>query len=1098
MTEAFSRRTFLAGGAVTGTAIVTGWGLSPWIGDVFARRGSFVYPNRPPGWPGVETVYSVCKQCGSDCGLAAQVFDGVLQKLDGNPYHPAATEPHAPYETPPAAADVWPAPHSLCPRGQAGRQTLYDPYRLRQPLKRSGPRGSGRWQTISWRQLIDEVVNGGRLFADVPGEERRHVRGLRALWDGGRGRFRPIDRENPDFGPQTNGLVIYFGQAEDGQADFLGRFAGAFGTVNLESADAICDLNRMTGTMLSLDGMADTLRPDVLNAEYILFFGVNALEGSFPMQTLARKLAAATASGRLRYDIVDVRAGNALLHANRYVCVKPGADGALAMGMVRAILESGLYDRSYLSLPTQKAAEDAGHPTHTNAGWLVVADPDHASYGRFLTTAEAGVRAGRDSGQMRTMASAAAGGDGPVVLDATSGMPAAAAKAAAARLWPHGALDAAPVHVNGIACCTSLQLLWAEASRLSLDEYAREAGVSRETIVELAREFTSHGTRAVADFGRGPTMHSNGTYTGRAIMTLNFLIGNVDWAGGYVAGSEGADILGEEEGAPYELSSWPGQPKDVPGGVPISRSGARYEDSSAYARAVAAGTSPYPAPRPWFPFGGGQWPEMFAGIYQGYPYRCEILIQHIANPAWSAPALAGADDAELPWQRLITDTEKVPLFVAIDTLVSESSSYADYIVPDTTYLEGWEFPGVAPIVPSLAQGVRRPVVEPLTDRTPDGAPMCMEQFLIDAARELGLPGFGDNAFAEGRELAVREDYYLKMVANIAFDPSFRRWRRGRLEPLGAVPDAGAAELAAIEPLRRAHGRALTDAQWRKAAYVLARGGRFEDAAAGYEPNRDVQERLLEYVRSQLLPTGVLRWAQAPGQPSPDALRKQVERSLALPRGAGGLSWMASRYGEGGIPCQIYNEDVARTRHPLTGKRFVGTAYYEPPHDLRGRPLDRLDPPARYPFVLTTYKTAVQSKSFTIADPWLLELAPEAFVDMSPIDAQRLGLRAGDSVRVHSSTYPRGIVGRVRPLPGVRPGVVVFPHGYGHWQYGSGGYSVNGRKADGDRARNAPVRLNALMRLDPALAAPDGWTIGLLDPLGGGQAYFETRVAVERV
>ena len=52
-----------------------------------------------------------------------------------------------------------------------------------------------------------------------------------------------------------------------------------------------------------------------------------------------------------------------------------------------------------------------------------------------------------------------------------------------------------------------------------------------------------------------------------------------------------------------------------------------------------------------------------------------------------------------------------------------------------------------------------------------------------------------------------------------------------------------------------------------------------------------------------------------------------------------------------------------------------------------------------------------------------------------------------------------------------------------------------------QARNASfqgqVRLNAVMRLDPSLAGPDGWTIGLLDPVAGGQVYFETRVAVDK-
>jgi tetrathionate reductase subunit A len=1100
-----TRRALLArAGLVGGAAAVAGWGISPWVGDVFHRRGEYVYPNRPPTWSGVETRYSVCKQCGSDCGLAAHVFNGVLQKLDGNPFHPASTEPHAPYATPAAAADVWAAQHSLCARGQAGRQTLYDPYRLTLPLKRTGPRGSGRWQTISWLQLIQEVVTGGYLFRGVAGEEKRNVRGFAALWDGGRGRFRPIDRQNPDLGPQTNGLAFYFGGAEAGQTDFIGRFAAAFGTVNAEPGDAICDLNRMQATMQSLDGSTDPLKPDILNAEYILFFGVNVLEASFPMQALGRKLVAATSSGRLTYHAIDVRTGNSALHAARCPLVKPGGDGALAMGMIRWIIDQGAYDSRFLEHPNQKAAEAGGYPTYSNASWLVISDPQHPNTGQFLTPRQSGLAAMKPSAGATGPAMGSMATSGPsspadqaVVLDPVSKRPTVAGKAARGALWPHAALDRSAVVVNGIRCRTAFQLLAAEANRFTLEQWANEAGVSADTIRTLALEFTSHGRRAVADFGRGPTMHSNGFYTGRAIMTLNFLIGNIDWAGGYTASGGGADLHGGYTGAPYKLASWTDQPQNVPGGVPLSRSGARYEDSLAYKRAQQAGKSPYPAPRPWFPFGGGQWPELFAGAYQGYPYRCQILVQHMANPAWSCPAIAGTDDAQLPFQRLVRDTEKVPLFIAIDTVISESSALADYIVPDTMYLEGWEFPGVWPIVPTRVQGVRQPVVEPLTGRTASGAPMCMEQFLIDVAVALQLPGFGANAFGQGHLLQVREDYYLKMAANVAYDPSFQGWKGGMLQPLGPVPDAASEELTSIRTLRRRHGRALSTAQWKKVAYVLARGGRFEDYNTAYLPNEDTIARLVELGQQQIELTGIERWAQPPRQIAPRTLRNALRSPLRRVAAASTPPWMTSRYGAAGLPCQIYNQDVAMSRNALTGKAFAGTARYEPPHDMHGRRLDELDPPSRYPFVLATHKETVQSRSYTAADPWLMEMLPEAFIDLSPVDAQHLGLNSGDRIRVHSSTYTQGIVGRLRLLPGMRPGVVAFPHSYGHWQYGSGSWTINGKQITGEPSRNAPVRLNAVMRLDPSLAAPDGWTIGLMDPVTGGQAYFETRVAIEK-
>ena len=252
----FTRRSFLKGtGLVAGGAAVAGWGVSPWIGDVFHRRGSYVYPDRPPTWRGVRTTFSVCKQCRSDCGLVARTFNGVLEKLDGNPYHPHSTEPHAPYATDPAAASVWSQPHSLCARGQAGRQTVYDPYRLTVPLKRSGPRGSGSFEAISWEQLVTEVVDGGRLFSHVAGEEHRYVEGFRDIWRGGKGRFEPVDATNPDFGPKTNGLVVYWGRAEPGQNDLLTRFAHAFGSVNVFPHVGICELNHHVATQESLNGI---------------------------------------------------------------------------------------------------------------------------------------------------------------------------------------------------------------------------------------------------------------------------------------------------------------------------------------------------------------------------------------------------------------------------------------------------------------------------------------------------------------------------------------------------------------------------------------------------------------------------------------------------------------------------------------------------------------------------------------------------------------------------------------------------------------------------------------------------------------------------
>ncbi|MCL5971089.1 MAG: molybdopterin-dependent oxidoreductase [Firmicutes bacterium] len=1085
-----TRRGFLKGATLLGGgAVISGWGLSPWIGDVFHRRGTFVYPDRPPTWPGVETVYSVCKQCGSDCGLEAHVFGGVLQKLDGNPYHPASTEPHALYATDVSTAAVWPNPHSLCPRGQAGRQTVYDPYRVTAPLKRVGPRGSGQWEVIPWTQLIREVVEGGTLFRKVKGDNARRVKGFADLYDGGRNQSLPIDPRHPDMGPKTNGLVIYVGEAEAGQSQFIGRFANTFGTVNVQGNGQICNNNVGISYNLSTSGQAGEFRPDVLNAEYVIWFGLNALEANFPMQALGRKVVEAVSSGRLKYHMVDVRAGNALIHADSQTWVRPGGDGALAMGMIRWILDHQRYNEPYLTIPNAQAATAQGEPNYTNATWLVVSDATHPNNRAFLTAAEAGLVASSDSRASN-----------PVVWDATNGKPAIATQVSRAKLWSAQPMDVTPVAVAGVSCQTSFQILAQEAMRYTLSQYAVMAGTDEQAIARLAQEVTSHGRRAVVDFFRGAVMHTNGVYAGRALMTLNMLIGNVDWMGGYIVGGGGADILGTETGQPYQLKKWPRMTSQVPAGVTISRNGTAYETTSYYQEHLSKGTSPYPAQRPWFPFSGGLWEEMFAGIYEGYPYPCEILVQHIANPAWSAPGIGGADDEDLPWPRLIKDIAKVPLFIAIDTQISESSRYADYIVPDTTYLEGWGFPSPRPVIPTKATGVRYPVIEPLTQKTPAGEPMSMEQFFIDVAKALSLPGFGARAFLEGGSLDTREDYYLKMVANVAWDRSFLARSDNQLVTLGPVPDAEGKEISTIGSLRSRYQDALTDVDWAKVTYVLARGGRFEDYNVAYLPNAETTTRLRELMGHQVLRTGVERWAKAPHQVSPDDLLATYADTVPIWNGgipSKNPSWVTHVLGTAAA-LQIYNPDQALAVNALTGTHFLGTGSYQPPQNMLGQLLSDLDPTAEFSFVLSTRKETVHSKGWTIADPWLLEMLPEAFIDINPLDADRLNLRDGDVVRVSSRTYPRGLTGRLRLLSGVRPGVVSFPHSYGHWYYGSGKWTIDGQRYQGDASRNAPVRLNAVMRLDPSLAASDGWTIGLEDPIGGGCAYFETPIRIQKV
>jgi anaerobic selenocysteine-containing dehydrogenase len=85
-----------------------------------------------------------------------------------------------------------------------------------------------------------------------------------------------------------------------------------------------------------------------------------------------------------------------------------------------------------------------------------------------------------------------------------------------------------------------------------------------------------------------------------------------------------------------------------------------------------------------------------------------------------------------------------------------------------------------------------------------------------------------------------------------------------------------------------------------------------------------------------------------------------------------------------------------------------------------------------------------------------------------------------------------VAGKVKPIEGVRPGVVVVSHHYGHWAYGSDDVVVDGEKVKGDERRGKGLNPNGVMRLDDHTK-----TSCLTDPIGGSAAFYDTRVRLAK-
>ncbi|NIQ38301.1 MAG: molybdopterin-dependent oxidoreductase, partial [Proteobacteria bacterium] len=648
-----NRRTFLK---VSGVLASAAMGSQVFTKSKATAGPEVVAGENPPD--AIETaediIYSVCQMCHSRCGIRAKVKEGVLVKIDGNPYHPNNRDVNPTrldYGTRPGEA--YKELGRLCLKGQSGVQTLYDPFRIQHPLKRVGPRNSGQWEAISWDQAFSEIA--AKINELIPPGERDDL----------------IDPAVPELGKKRNHLAFAPGRSvEKEMSERIWKHA--WGTANYGlSHTSICEVSRhVANELITWDprgsknsmgaGRTEGWQPDTLGSEYLIFFGANPLEADFPMLAMARNLMEFKRNGG-KYVAVDPRFNNTAAQAHQWVPITPGTDAALAMGMISWIIENGAYDTRYLENTNKRAADADGEPTWTDATYLVGTfnDNEGNQFQRYVTAKEVGIPGGTTLDD-----------DDYVVW--SDGEPKGYNQVF------HGDLEVTEtltLTVEGVEteveCKSAFTLLRESANSMTLDEYASVCAVSVITMEALASEFVSHGKKAVAMTYRGPIKHTNGLYNQMAIQHLNTLIGNYDWKGGCTAGGGG---WGHKSGV-VELSKVAGDPGHE--GIRIDRAKTFYDE-----REAGNLFTGYPAKRPWFPFGThGNYQEVIPSIEDGYPYNIKVLITYWNAWPYSTPTLRKV------WEETVADETKLPLLVSISPVIGEVAAWADYVLPDTVYLE---------------------------------------------------------------------------------------------------------------------------------------------------------------------------------------------------------------------------------------------------------------------------------------------------------------------------------------------------------------------------------------------------------------------------
>jgi tetrathionate reductase subunit A len=208
--------------------------------------------------------------------------------------------------------------------------------------------------------------------------------------------------------------------------------------------------------------------------------------------------------------------------------------------------------------------------------------------------------------------------------------------------------------------------------------------------------------------------------------------------------------------------------------------------------------------------------------------------------------------------------------------------------------------------------------------------------------------------------------------------------------------------------------------WRKTAYVMARGGRFEAKEDGYKAGK---------------------------------LAHPYKKSI-----------------------QVYFEPLGTARHALTGERFSGVPTFMKPRLSQGELLEEVYPKATYPLQAFSFKSNVISQA-TASSELLKEIRPTTYIDINPSTAQLQGVTHGQKVRLVS---PGGsIEGRLRLRHGVYPDTLAIEHGAGRDGEGALDVWIDGAKIEGCALRKSGVNINKLGLMDSSreLATLSDFVIG---------------------
>jgi len=663
-----TRRRFLRGSTATAALLLLGR-LRPASasagdeGGALAPPAASHPPSDPPLYQDWQDVYRAqwrwdrvvrgthtSANCVAACAWNLYVRDGVVWR----------EEQSAPYAPSNAGVPDW-NPRG-CQKGASCSALAIGETRLRHPLKRVGPRGSGSWKRIGWDEALGEIA--GSLVDTLA---RRGGEGVVCELGG-----------NMDFGPTFAGTL---------------RFFHLLGAPVTDSTAHVGDLP-VGGTITLGAGLTGGSSDDWFRSEYLVLWAFNPATTRIPD---AHFLNEARYRGA-RVVSITPDYGSSAIHADLWLSPRPGTDAALALSACRVILDEGLFQADYIR-------------EQTDLPFLVRTDTR-----RYLRESDV-VAGGRDD-------RFAIWDEATNALAWAPGSPDDWSPTLALGVL-HPALEysgEAPLAAGGTAPVRSvLSLLRERLADLTPEAASAITGVAPESIRRFARHFAkARAAMILSSYGACKNYHSD--LIQRSQILLASLTGNIGRAGGgwqstgYIA-LEGLGLVGMHEGLGIADLVWLGARSFVDA-AGVKRDFQKTHVSSSLFHAVHGGAGDAqldpaygdPAlPRPPRAYldaalAAGHFP---IGPPQGAPPP-EVVISICGNVLRHTRMGQRVRDHLFARAKLVVD---------IGFRMSETARYSDIVLPAAGWYEKIGLKYLVTLVPYLTLGDR--AVPPLADSKPE-------------------------------------------------------------------------------------------------------------------------------------------------------------------------------------------------------------------------------------------------------------------------------------------------------------------------------------------------------------------------------------------